>query len=188
MITQERAREILQKTELKKGIEKYKYIMLHLQEVDVSSDVEFQKAFETFYKLSRYPKEFRKLYFNLMEEKKNKSDVSFEEIFYIVKTFYKQIGKSNKDRTEISFSSKLLHTINDSYPIWDSVLTDKNHFNLKCNVKTAVSTYKSYEDKCNQLLNSSEGHDLIKIFNDECSLYAGISDVKKIDFILWQDR
>lgn len=187
MITQERAREILQKPELQQGLKNYQYIMQQVHAVNVSTDQTFQKTFETFYKLNRYPKEFRNLYFKLMQEKKNQSNISFKEIYDDVKYYYNK-DRGGKARKEISFSSKLLHTLNDSYPIWDSVLTDKKHFNLRCNVETAVEVYKQYTHKYFDHVKSSCGQILIELFDEEFPVYKNISDVKKIDFILWQDR
>ena len=185
MITQEKAREILQKPGLKKGIEKYRYIMQQLNRVDVAADIEFQKAYKTFYYLRFCSQDFCKQYFKLMQQLKNNTKLDFETVFDKVKTFQQ---KNGKDTNQISFSSKLAHTINPSNPIWDSIVTNENHFNLCCdNVDTAVAVYNEYKTKFNDYLSSSIGQELIKIF-DEYLPNSGISDVKKIDFILWQDR
>lgn len=49
------------------GIERYRFIMEKVQRVDVSLDEGFQKTYENFYTLGRYPKEFPRDYFVYME-------------------------------------------------------------------------------------------------------------------------
>lgn len=58
---------ILAKPKMRTGIERYQFIMEKVQRVDVSSDEGFQKTYENFYTLGRYPKEFRREYFAYME-------------------------------------------------------------------------------------------------------------------------
>lgn len=54
---------ILAKPKMLTGIEQYRFIMEKVQRVDVTLDERFQKTYENFYTLSRYPKEFRREYF-----------------------------------------------------------------------------------------------------------------------------
>ena len=63
MVTEEKVREILNKPVLAQGIEKYKYIMNKVWDVDVSKNVEFQNKFRDFYQLRRfYSDEFADTY------------------------------------------------------------------------------------------------------------------------------
>ena len=186
MIAYTEADAILHKPELAAGLEKYKYIMDRLQKTDVSNDEEFQRVFRDFYQMRRfYSDDFAKHYFILMEQLKTARDISFrmaiERIKHIQGSF------------EMSFSSKLVHTINPRHPIWDSIVTNR-HFEIKApyaSVKdrenACCQQYKMYEDQFYNYLSTVEAQTLIRMF-DKRFPDNGISDVKKIDFILWQDR
>ena len=122
MIRGERIEEILKKPALQNGLQSYKFIMERLHRTDVSADKEFQVAFRNFYQMRRfYSDEFARHYFRLMEQMKDSRNMSFkmalERIKHIQNTY------------EMSFSSKMMHTINPFHPIWDSVVT-KKHFGI----------------------------------------------------------
>ena len=185
MITKETVSQILDKPVLTQGLEKYKYIMNAVHTTDVSTDIEFQNCYRDFYQLRRfYSDEFAKKYFNLMESFKVMPEVSFQMAFEQVKNI--------QGTDEISFSSKLAHTLNPDIPVWDSVVTNK-HFGIKAPTGTKereqkiFERYRLYCEKYFEYLKSEEGQMLVAMF-DETFPDAGISDVKKIDFILWQDR
>ena len=82
--------------------------------------------------------------------------------------------------------------MNPDIPVWDSVVTNK-HFGIKAPTGTKereqkiFERYRLYCEKYFEYLKSEEGQMLVAMF-DETFPDAGISDVKKIDFILWQDR
>ena len=185
MITKETVSQILDKPVLTQGLEKYKYIMNAVHTTNVSADMEFQNCYRDFYQLRRfYSDEFAKKYFNLMEKLKEMPEVSFQMAFEQVKNI--------QGTDEISFSSKLAHTLSPDIPVWDSVVTNK-HFGIKAPTGTKereqkiFERYRLYCEKYFEYLKSEEGQMLVAMF-DETFPDAGISDVKKIDFILWQDR
>ena len=72
---------ILDKVET--GIDKYNWIMKRVHEVDVSTDAEFQRFFNGFYRMRQRPASFYASYYSYLEQnKKNKS-----LIFLCVKHF-----------------------------------------------------------------------------------------------------
>ena len=185
MLTKEIVIQILEKPTLAQGLEKYKYIMNAVHTTNVSADMEFQNCYRDFYQLRRfYSDEFAKKYFNLMESFKVMPEVSFQMVFEQVKNI--------QGTDEISFSSKLAHTLNPDIPVWDSVVTNK-HFGIKAPAgkkdreQKILKRYQLYCEKYFEYLKSEEGQMLVAMF-DETFPDTGISDVKKIDFILWQDR
>ena len=183
MIGTNKIEEILAKVELRQGIEKYKYIMNRFREVDVSKDASFRKTFENFYVLSRYPMPFREDYFAFMERNKSQT-LEFAEVL----SYFKAHGS-----LEASFSSKLIHTINPSMPIWDKIVTT-DHFGYKLPYPKAkereqriVNLYEAYCESFMAYMESEEGKSIIRMF-DEKFPDSGLTDVKKVDFVLWQDR
>lgn len=185
MVTKEKAKQILVVPRLKSDLKKYQYIMDRVRKVDVSEDTEFQNIYRDFYQMRRfYSDEFARKYFRLMEQIKGMSGVTFKMTFERVKHI--------QCTYETSFSSKMAHTFNPQIPIWDSVVTTR-HFGFKAPTgvkdreQKTIDRFNEYSEKFYKYMKSSEGQMLIEMF-DKAFLGNGISDVKKIDFILWQDR
>lgn len=88
-------------------------------------------------------------------------------------------------RAEVSFSSKLIHVIDTSYPIWDRLVAgEQRHFNFANN---GWSGYKEYKNAFERYLKSPDGQKIIELFDNK---FPGnhISDIKKVDFVLWRDE
>lgn len=171
---------------LKKGLDKYINIMTTFKKINIADNLEFQKTFRNFYKISHRINEFYIEYFKYFEGIKNDTNIDFKTILTNINSFSGYL--------EMSFSSKILHTINPDYPIWDSVVT-KGHFEIEApkesskydRIIEAVKKYNMYKDKFYEFMNSTEGKKIITAF-DNYFPDSKISDAKKIDFILWQDR
>ncbi len=133
-------------------------------------------------------------YFSIMESNYKKvrkgMPVSFIEI-------YKEIENKTGKRS-IVYTSKMLHTIDNNYPIWDSVLVSVSNFNLN-NSETGKWTdeevkyaYDNYCKEFNSFLKKKEAKTIIKEF-DKTFLpinpdYLKINKIKKIDFVLWKNK
>lgn len=186
MIDIKHVEEIIKKAELEEGLKKYNFIMAQFHKVNVLEDTSFQKMFRDFYQMRRfYSDEFASGYFAIMEELKKVSSVTFEDIFTRVKGI--------QGTYEISFASKMLHTFSPKMPIWDKIVT-KDHFKIvapysgaKNRTKASCDRYQKYVNEFYKYMNSEEGRMIIQLF-DQKFCNNEISDVKKLDFILWQDR
>lgn len=173
---------ILAKPKMLTGVERYQFIMEKVRRVDVSLDERFQKTYENFYTLGRYPKEFRRDYFAYMERCK-KTKPSFEEAL----SYFLKYGT-----LEVSFSSKLVHTLDPEQPIWDRNVTDR-HFGYKIPAygtkdreKKILDCYKRYKRDFLNYVASDDGKAVILAF-DAAFPETGLTDLKKVDFVLWQD-
>lgn len=128
---------------------------------------------------------FRKKYFEIMEELKNNNEVDFATIFEHVKNI--------RGTCELSFSSKLIHTLNPTYPIWDSIVT-KTHFNIAVpyfykenKAQLCCESYELYKSEFIEYMKTEEAKELVNMFN-QAFPNNSITNIKKIDFILWQYR
>lgn len=173
---------ILAKPKMLIGIERYRFIMEKIRQVDVSFDEDFQKTYENFYTLGRYPKKFRQDYFAYMERGKEIKP-SFEEAL----SYFLKYGT-----LEVSFSSKLVHTLDPEQPIWDQNVTDK-HFGYKIPAygtkdrdKKVLDRYMRYKKDFLKYVASDDGKAVIRAF-DEVFPETGFTDLKKVDFVFWQD-
>ena len=165
------------------GFDKYKQIMEMVRQTNVSSDTDFQRTFNAFYRVRRNV-EWRKAYYDLFEAAKD-SNSSFESI---IRTMYETTGN-----IEASFSSKMLATINADMPIWDRYVVQNLCLNMKGRtkedqLKCAVDLYGQMINWYDDFLQTENGRDCIVEFDRTLPGYVWMSDVKKIDFYLWSIR
>lgn len=154
--------------------------MSRIHETDVSADPEFQKAFNGFYRMRQRPASFYVTFYTYLEQNKTNRLLSFEDI---VTYLYQETGSIHA-----SFSSKLLATINPEMPVWDKFVL-KNlglrapYYYERDRLKKTVQLYQKICD----WYSSQEAAEKLCEFN---SLFpdVDISNVKKIDFILWATR
>lgn len=169
---------ILDRVEI--GIRKYNWIMSRVHEADVSADGEFQKFYNGFYRMRQRPADFYKTYYAFLEENKDNRALTFEKV---LTHLYEETGSIHA-----SFSSKLLATINPDMPIWDKFVLQNlglrtPYYYEKDRLQKTVLLYQRICD----WYKSEEAMEKLQFFN-EMFPNTEISDVKKIDFILWATR
>ncbi len=167
-----------------RGIEQYLEIMELFENVNVSEHKEFQRKYNSFYRVRQRTKEWYENYYLLMETCKNR-EVSFD---FVIDSIFNATG-----RYEPSFSSKLLATVDAQKPIWDVYVLKNTGFtpppySARNRVSLAKEAYRSIEDWYKDFLVSKEGAIWINLFDENIKISSQISDLKKIDFILWQIR
>lgn len=170
------------------GIATYLDLNRSVDKVNVANDFNFQRKFNGFYKLRQRPEDWYKHYYNVFEMIKNKikSDKGKITIDVVLKEIYERTKT-----IELSFSSKMLHTLSPSkYPIYDSrvkkALGLNNLFGKtwKEKIKDANDIYKDLIDK----YKDKEFDSVVEIF-DKVLPNTGLSRIKKIDTILyWYGR
>lgn len=169
---------------IKVGVEKYLWIMETVKKVNVQKNKEFQRKFNGFYRIRQRSELFYKVLYFYLEKNKNKK-ISFEETLDFL------LKKTN--HFEPSFSSKIMATVNPVFPIWDSEvlkrleLSRPNDNNKKIKFEKIVKVYEDIINWYGVFLKTKEAKNMIKEFNKKIGL-LNITDIKKIDFILWQTR
>lgn len=166
------------------GLKKYSTIMQRVNNTDVSTDIEFQKLFNGFYRMRQKPITFYKSYFLFLQQNKGNQRLDFYEILNHFKTGF--------GRIEASFSSKLLATVNPHYPVLDKEVLQNLGLRLpQYHVKDRFQlVVELYENLCRwhaENLNSETGKSMIREF-DLRFPESGVAAIKKVDFILWQTR
>ena len=163
-------------------LEQYTNIMEKANDVDISADVNFQRKFNYFYKVRRNS-EWRATFYSLFEECKSVTPLTFE---YVLRTLYERTGTM-----EMSFSSKLLATLNPDMPIWDSIVLSRLNLSPSAagsNEKRLDSNIKKYQeivDWYQDFLKTSKAQEFLSAFDSAFPEFAAITAVKKIDFWLW---
>lgn len=162
-------------------IQHYMNIMSKVKTVNVADDQDFQREFDFFYKVRRNA-EWRKVFFEIFERKKKKN-CSYKEI---ITELYEGTGQ-----VEASFASKMLASIDENMPIWDSKVLDR--IRIKSSNKRGQQKLEETIELYDVIVqwysdlkaNKASYNEYITSFDSRFPDYSSISDTKKIDFILW---
>jgi hypothetical protein len=150
----------------------------------------YQKNYISFYRLRR-DKNWIKQYFKILDNyyKKNQSgnNYCFKDV---LQDLYNVQSKSRngkyQSKIEMSFASKLLHTVNPDFPIWDSQVRKK--LGINNTIKTINDGATAYDDLCKRYaLMKKDPQFKTFVFNFDSLFpkFAWISETKKVDFYLW---
>lgn len=166
------------------GIAQYLEIMELLPKVNVTDDPEFQRKFNRFYRVRQRSPKWYKTYFSFMEHGKHGKPTFDETLDHL----WNALG-----RYEPSFSSKLVVTLDPAQPIWDAFVlrhtrTKSPSYMSKTRVAQAKAAYESICSWYRQFLGSADGKRAVSVFNSNVKEHARLTDVKKVDFVLWQTR
>lgn len=170
------------------GLKTYKYLIDTVSGTDFVASPSFRKVFNGYYKVRQRKTDWYDAYYKLMEEQKTENR-SFEEVLEEL-AVYKSV--------EVSFSSKLIATVDPAKPIWDQYVIHNlgldmewNRYqgkNMDVRIKKANDIYNTICEWYHTFLNTKEGEMCVAVFNEAVPKYADISDVKKIDFMLTSRR
>ena len=188
-------REVITKSlEVACGFDAYlKTLALH--NIDISSDIEYQKNFTGYYRVRR-DKEWLQEYYNYMEAHKNDTELSFENILRAISSIPHTVKKTPSNNglstsIEPSFASKMLATIKPDHPIWDSQVVKALNITIDPSLigEEKIQSYiKAYDQLIREIRNfiqTEEGKSCIKQFDITFPNLKHISPFKKIDYYLW---
>lgn len=168
------------------GLKRYRAIMAF--DGDVSDKANgFQKLFNGYYNIRR-PAEWREKNNALFQEMRAAEKVDFS---LIVSRLHEMTRK-----VEPSFASKMLATIDDAAPVWDRrVISALKHYDPKLpvvptefaggQIERGIAGYQALQEACRDLLAEPIGKRCIEQFDCYLSDYSAISNMKKLDVVLW---
>lgn len=164
------------------GLRKYCWIQDNFLQCDVSRDRTFQKRFNGFYKVRRNA-EWQRHYYQLMDAAKQHPQTYAETLHAL---------RQATGSMEPSFASKLVATLDPEKPIVDKYVL--SNFGLRLPYHNAVGreyqTVQVYAELCRRyeaLMGTPIAGVIYRRFA-EAYPWAHISDLKKIDLVLWQTR
>jgi len=165
------------------GLDKYQFIMEQVKKIDVSLDADFQRTFNGFY-IVRRNEAWRKVYYEYFEAVKGGTPTFASILTHL----YECTGN-----IEPSFSSKMLATICPDKPIWDRYVVQNLSMELVGTTKeerlaNAIALYADMEKWYADFLKTDKAKECIEVFDRVMPDYKHISDIKKIDTILWSIR
>jgi hypothetical protein len=167
---------------LEPAVLRYRWLQSRSRTSDVRSDAEFQRQFNGYYRLRRN-QEWRSAYYKLMQAEKVERR-GFAAVLHSL--------KSSTGRVEASFASKLVATIEPKLPVIDRYVL--LHFGLRLPSYQAsereLKTVHVYDElvRCYEsLVVSPLGVRIRYLFNEQYGDHP-ITDLKKIDLVLWRIR
>ena len=190
--------DILGKIEIE-SLDVYDYLKKTFNETNVSKNYFFQFVFRSFYGLDSAglsPK-FKEAYFELLEKNRNMTIENADSAFKSIASELYRIPNLKTEKNEgfslqISFVSKLVHTVKSDFPIYDSKVSHlmgfsylPNDFTLENNIENRIDDYLKQICELKDLyvcIGEQLGNELEQFDNN---FKRDISKEKKIDFILW---
>ena len=169
-------------TKVEAGLNSYCWIQDNLGRCDVSTDRGFQRRYTGFYRIRR-DETWLNVYYEMMEEAK-KRGISFPEA---LDRLQEQTGA-----IEASFASKLVATLDPNKPVIDKHVLENFGLRLPYHYvadrKTqTIHVYIKLCEEYERLMASPLGKRMCSKFAEKYP-QAYVTDVKKIDLILWQKR
>ena len=170
----------------KRSFNDYNYILTEFKTGDIVNNDEFQKVYKRFYVLNAggLGQKLIDRYFELLEQKETDLKNILVELSKIPRL-------NGKPAILLSFASKLIHTIDNSQPIYDSRVA--KIFNIELNysiedvnerINDRLATYNLLKKKFSEILANQEVKKIIHGFKE--GLRVDIGEVKMLDFILWK--
>ena len=164
------------------SVRTYMWIQDNYRKRDVSTDREFQTMYSHFYGMNRFTSlEYRQAYFQTLQKLKQ-YDFSFRELaeqLYAV-----------DQKHELSFISKMMHTVDPTKPIYDSRvnqilgLNHRYYGSFSSRIQRDIETLEQIANSYRIFLKDSR---ILNILDQFEALLPGcaITQEKKIDFLLW---
>ena len=163
-------------------LDAYLWLQTHRHACDVRSDASFRKRFNAFYKVRR-GRDWQDKFYELLECRKGRAS-SFAEVLDAL--------HSATGRYEASFASKLLATIDPDMPVIDSIVLRNLGVRLPAygsdgRRSRIVELHGQLLASLNGFLKTDVGRYLVKRFR---ATYpeADVTEIKMLDFVLWQTR
>ncbi|MEK6776739.1 MAG: hypothetical protein AABY87_07665 [bacterium] len=169
-------------------LQRYDTLQKDLLKKNVSTDQRYQCIFNGFYKMQRRNEDWYQYYFSLLQREKKNRHITFKQAIEQIYT--------DKHRVEPSFSSKLVATIRPEMPVYDkhvrenlSLQVPAQHKAAENRVEGFIKTYDTLKKEIAALVQDTIFTTKLRpAFDQKFPAYAHFTDVKKLDFLLWQHR
>ncbi len=161
-----------------------------LTKKNLTANLIFQFTFRSFYKLDSagLTYDFKKEYLSIFERNKFNTSINIKEILLELSSIPNFKGSKT---VQFSFVTKMAHTINNDYPIYDNEVITVFGFKQPYYISNIDKKINKYIEQYEQIQNTYTSiikNNLLKTcfieFNKKFSVY-NISDIMILDFIFW---
>lgn len=171
------------------SIDVYNFLKKEFNNPKAHENYLFQFVFRSFYRIDNagLTPEFKKEFFNILEEYRKDIDLDYEEV---LRKLYAFPNLRDRNTLQFSFVTKMFNTIDDSMPIYDSKVAKM--FSLSRPYQTDFEV--KLDKYLHQLYKIERGYKLMLEHNllpktlcafDEKFTNNELSKMKKMDFIFW---
>jgi hypothetical protein len=165
------------------ALEKYLWIQNTVHIVDVSTDLEFQRRFNHYYRVGRKKQSWYRSYYETFQHAKNSAEPDFAKL---LRAIHRKTGT-----IEASFTSKLVATLNPNKPVIDSQVLARLGLRLPYHYQAdrlcrVISLYFAVESEMLEIINSKGWQLIERMFNQAFPSAQNIASMKKLDLTLWQ--
>lgn len=172
------------------SIDVYNFLKKEFASSRANENLLFQFVYKNYYRIENagLTSEFKKEYFNILEEYRKGRDLDYKAVLDRLYTFR---NSKNQKTVQFSFVSKMFHTIDNSSVVYDkevaSVFSISNPYYEKC-FDRKVDKYLDHLYRIERGYNLMIENNLIpltsRLFDMKFPNNA-LSDIKKMDFIFW---
>ncbi|RHX89040.1 hypothetical protein [Leptospira stimsonii] len=164
----------------------YNFIKDAFKNSNISENHVFRFMFSSFYGLNaaKISQDFKENYFRTMEKYRDYQQVPCLED--IIESFDKS------ESFQFSFITKLMHTLDNNKPIYDSRVAkvfsfkppyQERDWNKKAHIYNKF--YNDLNDFYSFFFDRDTSYGLLNEFDDKYEKFGKISNAKKLDFLLW---
>ena len=171
------------------SVEVYNFLQEQFQHSNVEENYLFQFVFRSFYRLDNagLTSEFKTEYFKILQECRQDKVFDFEKI---LKRLYNFPNRKGQNTLQFSFVTKLLNTIDNNLPIYDSEVAKMfcvtrpyvTDFNKK--LDTYIDQLQCFQNCYEEVLYKNLLPTTLEKFNQRFA-NSNLSEMKKLDFIFW---
>lgn len=159
----------------------YRWLQVHLQERNVAEDEQYRRKFSHYYQMRFVSQEYKQAFFTLFESLKTDPQ-PFETI---AKTLYPV-----EQKHELSFISKMLHTLDPHRPIYDSHVCKVLHLHRanSGDFDHRIAQDRQVLEYIAQVYQEMDASPEIQTIIDRMNRWTPdyqVSKEKRYDFLLW---
>lgn len=178
-------KDIFEKIKIE-SISVYLFLKKEYKKGKIKENTLFQFVFKSFYALdgAGLSDQLKTRYFELMAKGEN-------DLNNILVELYELKNRRDQKTIQFSFATKLLHTIDESRPIFDSEVAAVIHCEVKGKtpeerIESCINIYTEMCTLYGEVLENESIKKIILKFRNWFNLNEKeISDVKVLDFIIW---
>lgn len=168
----------------------YDFIIKECNKGDIKRNLVFQFIFSSFYGLNNagLTNEFKDLYFDLFDSNKDKPVMDFKDVLYKLSQVKNHKGQNS---LQFSFTTKMFHTIDSTYPIYDNEIASLFGFrqpysqkDINIKISIYLDQYEQIKYTYNKMISDKLIKSAVDIFNLRFGKFS-IPETKIHDFIFW---
>lgn len=192
-IINENISSIINAADRSRDIDPYLTLQSIFQNGSILNNSSYKTIYRSYWQLNaaRLSDNFCDHYFQVLEKYRNREDRDIKEV---VKDLY-EVSSNSKDKKtlQFSFATKLIHTIDNTRPVYDSLVADfyflpqiKPNWKYDKKLSAYLKAYGFLQKEYKRVIDNNILSTAITRFRTQFDLPAAYTDQKIIDTLLWK--